>query len=155
MKHDWKAFVISLLVVYVVAFIGGTFTSDSVNSQWYDSIKPEITPPNWVFPIIWNILFFFIALSLYLAWISAKNFPEKKIIALLFGLNLFLNAFWSYVFFGMQNTTGAFYVLIALLISIISIIYATWKINRISSYLLIPYFLWVAFAGILNYIIAF
>lgn len=154
MKINWKVLSVSLIAVYFVALIGGLFTSSSVNSLWYNSVKPSITPPNYVFPIVWNVLFFLIALSLYLSWISAKKKSKKKIV-FVFGLNLFLNFLWSAIFFAMQNPLLAFFELILLWLSIIAMIFTTYRINKTSSYLLIPYFLWVSFAGILNYLIAF
>ena len=57
-KVKWKVLIISLIIVYAVAFIGSIFTSANTNSDWYQSIKPALTPPNFVFPIVWNILFF-------------------------------------------------------------------------------------------------
>ncbi|MBU2617016.1 MAG: tryptophan-rich sensory protein [Nanoarchaeota archaeon] len=152
---NYKVLIASLVIVYAIAFIGSTFTSSSVSSDWYDSIKPSITPPNFVFPIVWNILFFLIAISIYISWISAKNTSTKKSIAILFGLNLFFNVLWSFIFFSQQNPETAFFELIALWISIIALLILTYRINRTATYLLIPYALWVTFAGILNWLIAF
>jgi tryptophan-rich sensory protein len=153
-KVNWKVLIISLVVVYSVALIGGLFTSSNVNTDWYESVKISITPPNWVFPIVWNILFFLIALSLYFAWIKS-NKKQKKKIAIVFGINFILNIFWSILFFTMQNPVASFFEILFLLLSIKLMIIVTWRINKISSYLLIPYLLWVAFAGVLNYLIAF
>lgn len=154
-KIDWKLLVISLVIVYAVAFAGSVFTSAQTNTSWYDSIRPEITPPNYVFPIVWNILFFLIAISLYLAWKGAKKKSDKKEIAWVFGINLFLNLSWSIIFFGLQMTRIAFFELLLLWLSIVAMIYATHKIKPLASYLLIPYWAWVSFAGYLNYLIAF
>jgi len=154
-KRNWKVLIISLVVVYSFAFIGSIFTSGNTDSPWYESIRQSITPPNWVFPIVWNVLFFLIALSIYFSWTSAKNISTKKSIAILFGLNLFFNALWSYVFFGLKNPVGAFFELIALWISIVSLLILTYRVNKRAFYLLVPYFLWVSFAGILNAVIAF
>ena len=57
-----KVLIICLIIVYLVAFIGGISTSFAVNSDWYQTIKPSITPPNYIFPIVWNILFFMITI---------------------------------------------------------------------------------------------
>jgi len=112
-KHHWKPFLISILIVFAVAFIGNSFTARVVQSAWYESIKPAITPPNWVFPIVWNILFFLIATSMYLAWIHSKK-ASKRIVAWEFGVNLFLNGLWSYLFFGLKQPLYAFFALIFL-----------------------------------------
>ncbi len=151
-RFNWKVFIICLIIVYAIAFIGSVFTSGSVKSEWYESIKTNITPPNFVFPIVWNILFFLISLSLYFAWIYAKK-KERWGVILIFGINLFLNAIWSYLFFGIKNVFLAFIDIILIWTSIIGMMIISWQINKKSFYLLIPYLLWVSFAAILNYLI--
>jgi tryptophan-rich sensory protein len=153
-RIDWRVLILSLILVYAIAFLGGLFTSPVTSSEWYDSIRPSITPPNWVFPIVWNILFFLIAISLYLAWISAKE-NQKQIVATVFGINLALNLLWSIFFFGLQRPSLAFAELLVLEASIIIMMIKINPINKTSAYLLIPYLLWVAFAGILNAVIVF
>lgn len=153
-KRNWKVLIFSLIIVYGIAFVGSIFTSPKTSTDWYQNIKPSITPPNYIFPIVWNVLFFLIAYSLYLSWTSAKKNQKLKI-ASVFGINLTLNALWSILFFGMQNPTLAFFDLILIWLTILAMIFTTHKISKTASYLLIPYFLWVSFAGILNYLIAF
>ena len=153
-KINWKILIVSLVIVYLVAFIGSLFTSPVTDSAWYESIRPSITPPNWVFPVVWNILFFLIAISLYLSWKSSDK-RQKNLVAWVFGINFILNIFWSFLYFGLKNPLFAFYELILLWISILIMILVTCRISKASSYLLIPYFLWVSFAGVLNYLSAF
>jgi len=150
-KINWKILIFSLVVVYLVAFIGSLFTSPNTNTEWYNSIRPSITPPNFVFPIVWNILFFLIGLSLYFSLIKAKK-KEKKEIYLVFGINFILNIFWSVLYFGLKNPVLSFIEIILLIFSIIIMITTTYKINKISSYLLWPYLIWVCFAGVLNFL---
>lgn len=150
----WKILIISLLIVFGIAFLGGVFTSASVDTDWYDSVKPAITPPDWVFPVVWNILFLLIALSLYFSWTGAKK-KEKRLVGLAFGTNLFLNALWSFLFFGKQMAVLAFADLILIWISIVLLIYVAGRADRKAGWLLAPYLLWVSFAGVLNWIIAF
>jgi len=154
-KINWKVLAVSLIIVYGIAFLGSIFTSSSVNSEGYNSVKPSITPPGFVFPIVWNILFFMIALSIYFSWISAKNKDTRKNIIILFGTNLVFNTLWSYLFFSLQNARAAFFDLTLIWISILALFVLTYRVDRKSFYLITPYFIWVTFAGILNGMIAF
>lgn len=150
-KTKWKIFVLCLVLSYLVGFLGSLFTSPNTSGDWYSSIKPEITPPSFVFPIVWNILFFLITLSLYFAWINSKK-KDKLKLALVFGINFVLNIFWTFLFFSLKELKIAFIEIIVLEISIASMIWVCWKIDRRSSYLLLPYFLWVGFASVLNFL---
>jgi len=154
MKKNWKVLAVSLLIVYIVAFAGSFFTSKNANTSWYSSVRNSLTPPNFVFMIMWNVLFFLIALSLYFAWIKSKK-KQKIKISWVFGINFLLNIIWCILFFGIKKTNLAFFELIVLWLSILLMIFITWGINKKSAWLLVPYALWVGFAGILNYLIAF
>ncbi len=150
-RINWKILILSLVIVYLVAFIGSLFTAPVTDSDWYDSIRPSITPPNWVFPVVWNFLFFLIALSLYFSWINANKEYKQKI-GIVFGINFILNIFWSVLYFGLKNPFYAFIEIIILGLSILLMIFITYKVDKKASYLLVPYFLWVSFASILNYL---
>jgi tryptophan-rich sensory protein len=153
-KKNWKVLLFCLVAVYATAFVGSIFSSSQANSQWYMSVKPTITPPNFVFPIAWNILFFLIALSLYFSWTNSKKKYKIKL-AWVFGINFLLNMLWSVLFFGLKKPNIAFFELIVFWISILLMIFTTWKVDKKSAMLLVPYALWVGFAGILNYLAAF
>lgn len=150
-RINFKLLVICLLIVYGFGLLGSIFTSQNVNSDWYNSVKPSITPPGWVFPIVWNILFFLIALSMYFSWVKANKRGKSKIV-FIFGANLILNFLWSLLYFGEKNVFGAFVDLILLWFTILGMIFVSWKIDRKAAYLLIPYLVWVSFAGFLNYL---
>ena len=149
-KINYKILIVSLLLVFSIAFIGSLFTSSNTNSDWYLNNKPSITPPNYIFPIVWNILFFLIAISIYLAWANSNKEQKPKIV-IIFGVNLTLNVLWSFLFFRLQNPSLAFICLIAIWITIFGMIFTTWEIDKKASYLLIPYLAWVSFAGVLNW----
>lgn len=147
-RIDWKVFIASLVIVFSVAYAGSIFTD---TGEWYNSVKPAITPPNYVFPIVWTILFYFITLSLYYTATSSKGKYEKQI-GFLFGINFLLNIFWTFFYFKMHNPLYAFVDIILLIISIVSLILYCWKIDKRASVILIPYLLWVCFASVLNYL---
>ena len=148
MKKIWKL-IISILIPFVASAIGGFFTSTSVSTWYVDLIKPSFNPPSWVFGPVWTILYLLMGIALYLVWIS--KYEKKAFIA--FGVQMFLNALWSVLFFGLQNPLFAFIEIIFLWIAILITIVYFYRINKISAYLLIPYILWVSFAAVLNFFI--
>jgi len=155
-KFNFKVFIVCLLIVFlIVGGIGSLFTSNNTNTEWYSSIKPSITPPNWIFPLVWNFLFLLITFSLYFAWINSKNKKQKNKVIFIFGINFILNILWSILFFELKLLQLAFVEIIIFLFSILAIILITRNISKKSAWLLLPYLLWVAFASILNYLAAF
>lgn len=154
-KVNWKKLVGSFIIVFLVAFTGSLFTSSSTISEWYKSIRPDITPPNYVFPIVWNILFFLIALSLYFVCTSTKTNKERWKIRCVYGLNFVLNIFWSYLYFGIRRADLALVEIFFLWFSILGMIGISYKIDRRAAYLLVPYLAWVGFAIVLNYLTVF
>lgn len=149
-RINWKVLIASLIIVFAISFVGSLFTSGNTNSSWYLENKPSFTPPSIVFPIVWPILYFLIALSLYFAWIKA-NKSEKKKVAVIFGINLIANVLWSYLFFEIQNPLLSFIDLLVIFGTIIGMIFVTGKIDKKSGWLLVPYLLWVGFASVLNF----
>jgi len=147
-KINWKLLILSLVIVYAAAFIGSLLMSDSSSSDWYQSIKPSITPPSYIFPIVWNILFFLIAISFYL--ILNQKFKSKNKLISLFILNFILNILWTLFYFRMQNPLLALIDILFLWVSILLLVIFTYKISKTSSYFLMPYLVWVSFAIILN-----
>ncbi len=155
MKINYKRLFISLALPQIAGLVGGFFTASSV-AVWYAGlIKPSFSPPNWVFGPVWIILYFLMGVSAYFIWQKIEQNKVAISALWLFWIHLFFNASWSIVFFGMQNPGLAFVNLIIIWIMIVVLMIKFWKINRCSTYLLIPYFLWVSFAGILNYFIWF
>ena len=151
-KIHFKELIVSFLIVYLIAFLGGIFTAKGARSFWYLTIRPTITPPNWVFSIVWNILFFLIALALYFLLINSKDKIQRLQVEILFTINFILNLLWSFLYFQLRNPLFAFIDLIFLWFSILTLIYISKKIDKKIIWLLIPYLLWITFAGILNFL---
>jgi translocator protein len=154
-KINWLILLLCFALSYGTGFVGSLFTTPNVNSEWYLSIKPFITPPSIIFPIVWNVLFFLIAISLYLALTSVKDKKFQLKIWIVFGINFFLNALWSLLYFGLRNPPLAFAEVIVLEVSTLAIMAVVWKNSKISVWLLVPYSLWLGFAAILTYLSAF
>ncbi len=148
-SFSWKTFIVCIVLAYVPAIVGGLFVSD-VSGGWYDSVRPSITPPSWLFGPVWTILYFMIACSLYRVW-TRESKSRTKIIWL-YGFNLAFNALWTIFYFGMHNPLLSFVDIILIWLSIIGMMVVSWKVDRKATYLLVPYFLWVSFASILNWL---
>jgi len=156
-KNIFK-FVISIIICESVGIIGSFFTFSSVSNWFPTLVKPWFSPPSWLFGPVWTILYFLMGLSLYIVWnyktetVSKQKY--KKQFFILFGIQLILNALWSFLFFGLKSPISGLIDILFLDIAVITtIIYA----NRVSKYaavLLAPYMAWIIFATLLNFEIA-
>ncbi|MBS3078528.1 tryptophan-rich sensory protein [Candidatus Pacearchaeota archaeon] len=147
-KIDWKLLIVCLFISFFVCYIGSGFT---VIDDWYYSVKPVITPPDYIFPVVWTILFFLIGLSFYFSIKKCSKELQNKMVVL-YSINFAFNIAWSFFYFTAHSPLFAFITIILLILSIISLMLVNWKKARTASYLLIPYLIWVCFAGILNFL---
>jgi translocator protein len=142
--NNFTKLILSLGLSLGTGILGSFFTVSSIPT-WYVTLnKPFFSPPNWIFGPVWTILYVLIGISLYLVW-------TKKKVPSVFWIQLFLNAIWSIIFFGLRNPAFALINIIALWIVIILTIRSFYTINKLSANLLYPYFVWVSFASILNF----
>jgi benzodiazapine receptor len=138
-----------LLLSFIVVF-GGSYFTNMTLKDWYPTlIKPGFNPPAWVFGPVWTTLYIMIAISGYLVAISKKR-AKKNEAFLFYGLQYFFNFSWSLVFFGMKSPLIGLIDISILLVLIAVTIKLFYKLDRLASYLLIPYFLWTFYAAILN-----
>jgi tryptophan-rich sensory protein len=126
----------------------GLLTQNGVKNWYPHLIKPQGTPPDIVFPIVWTVLYILMAISLTLLWTSRT--AQKKGAFWLFGIQLFLNFIWSWLFFYLQRPGFALIDIILLWIAILLTIICFWRHTRYGSYLLLPYLAWVTYAFYLN-----
>lgn len=134
-------------------------TSPDANSKWYKSLNQSpLTPPSWVFPIAWTILYALIIAS----GVVFLSSPTTTIRAAVRSPGFFyycaawvLNLSWSQIFFRFQRPDLSFVVILAMLSFIALNIRAFYSVSRLAAYLLVPYFAWVSFATYLNGYIVF
>lgn len=121
------------------------------NMEWYHSlIKPLGTPPDIVFSIVWPILYLMMGMALFFAYKSAEG-KQKYLLSGIFALQLILNLSWSPLFFGAQNPQGAMFVLVCLWLAVAMLTQMFFKVSKTAGWLMVPYLLWITFAGYLNY----
>ncbi len=112
--------------------------------------KPHLSPPGWLFPVVWTILYVLMGIASYFVTQSdAEDAPVKKAVSV-YALQLVFNFFWSIIFFNLEAYLLAFFWLLALLVLVNYNTVVFWQIDKRSGYLMIPYVLWCMFALYLN-----
>ena len=143
--------IIAIIIPLVVGGISAFLTREGT-AMFKTINKPPLSPPAWLFPVAWTILYILMGYASYLIYKdnSISNIKIKNISIKLYIAQLIFNFFWSIIFFNMKQYFFAFVWLIVLWILILLLIINSNKINKSIKYLLIPYLLWVTFAGYLN-----
>lgn len=131
--------------------VGGLATLLAGGMGGYSSFaQPPLSPPGWVFPVVWSLLYLAMGYASYRIY-TGEDDPVKRRVALgLYWAQLFINFLWPIVFFRLQAFLAAFGVLIVLWILIVATMWQFYKSDERAGDLMIPYLLWVTFAGYLN-----
>ncbi len=142
--------ILCIIIPLSIGALSGFATASGIDS-WYMTLnKPTFNPPNYIFSPVWTLLYTLMGISIYLILQAPKNEYTKKAIAI-FSIQLFLNFWWSILFFKFHLLGVAFVEIILIWLSILTMIIVFYKINKTASYLQIPYLLWVSFASVLNF----
>lgn len=143
--NDVKIYIKSILIPVVIGFIIGLITNSSIDYAIIN--RPKISPPGWIFPVVWTILYILMGISYGLLIENKKNDLKTKSIYI---AQLFLNYSWSIIFFTLKLRFLAIIWIILLVIFVIIMIVNFFKRNKISGILQIPYLLWCLFATYLT-----
>lgn len=143
----WKPLILSILIPLAVGALSGFLTMNSME-VYGNLVQPPLSPPGWLFPVVWGILFVLMGISSYLVYASGE--PGSRSVLMVYGVQLAVNFFWSIIFFNMQAYAFAFFWLLLLWILVVVMIWRFGKINRTAAWLQVPYLLWLTFAGYLN-----
>ncbi len=140
--------VVATAAAICVASLGATVTD---LGPWYQALaKPAWNPPDVLFPLGWTVIYALITVAGITAWRAAPKAAMAEWVLGLFALNGFLNISWSLIFFRLQRPDWAFYELTLLWLSIAVLIVYCGRFSRLAAGLLVPYLVWVTFAGALN-----
>ncbi len=149
MKIQWKKFILCIALPLAVGGLSALFTRGGM--QAFQALnKPPLSPPGWLFPVAWTILYILMGIASYLVLTSGK--PNRTALTV-YGIQLAFNFFWSIIFFGFEAYLFAFIWLVILWILIFVTTILFLGISKPAGYLLLPYLLWVTFAGYLNFYI--
>ena len=150
-KSQWLKLIVALILPQVAGAIGGFFSAVNVPTWYQTLLKPSFTPLGWIFGLVWGILYLMMGLAFFFVLISQQSKDTVRFAAGLFCVHLLFNTLWSILFFGLRNPLLAFLDIIVLWLMITTLIFIFWNIRRITGVLLVPYWLWVSFASVLNY----
>ena len=154
MRKQWKALFISILIPLAVGGLSGYITKNA-SAQFQSMVQPPLAPPAWLFPVVWTFLFILMGIASYLVWKDPHTTPDAKAAALrIYGIQLAVNFFWTVLFFNLGLYFAAFVWLLLLWGLILITFFRFRKISSTAGLLLLPYLLWVTFAGYLNLAIA-
>lgn len=150
-KAGWRTLTVILLSTLGAGGLVGFLTQQS--SAFYEGLtKPSFAPPGWIFPIVWTILYAAISVA---AWFMLRAQGQDRYILLgLYYAQLAVNLMWPYLFFVRQALGLAFFWLVLLWSLSAVMLYQFFRESRIAGWLIVPYQLWLTFAGVLNFTLA-
>ena len=151
MNSALKRFFICIAIPLAVGGLSALLTMGSMKA-FGELNQPPLSPPGWLFPIVWTVLYTLMGISLFIVVEQPKN-KEKSRAILLFALQLFFNFMWSIFFFNLKLYFFSFVWLVGLWGLIILMILSFKKVSAAAAYINIPYLLWVSFAGYLNFMV--
>lgn len=148
-NKNLSTLVISILIPIAVGSISALLSG---NMDIYSTLnKPPLSPPGFIFPIAWTILYILMGISSYIIYMSQSPNREKAL--KIYAVQLAINFFWSILFFGFSQYLLSFLWLVLLIAVIIVMIREFYQISPLAAWLQLPYLLWCVFAAYLNFMI--
>ena len=149
MKRNWKPYLLWILLAEAVGALSGWLTREGTVVYAQTIIKPPLSPPGWLFPVVWTVLYALMGFGAARIYLS----PPSNMRSL--GLNLFVaqlvvNFFWSPIFCNLQAFGLAFFWLLLLWGLVLAMILTFRKVDPLAANLQFPYLIWLTFAAYLN-----
>ena len=154
--EKYKKYILLVVWVFTLIFMGfimGSSTKTEVNSWYNDLNRSLISPPNYLFAVVWTILYAIMGFCGFLIWSGNQYFQKLRLIKILYILQLTLNFSWTPLFFS-YHLVGAALLCIMLMSALVAfIIHLSYEKIIIVSILMMPYLFWLLFATYLNFYI--
>lgn len=148
-KENAIGLLVSIIIAEVTGALSGALAGNS--AEIYQMLsQPPLSPPGWVFPVVWTFLYALMGISAYLVYQSPVQEWYKRSALQFYGVQLLFNFLWSIIFFrfGLYGLSVAVIFLLIILVVITMVKFCS--INRIAAGILLPYLLWLLFAVYLN-----
>lgn len=147
-KNKYWIIIMMIAIPLVVGTLSGLLFS--AGDEYGAMVKPPLSPPSWLFPVVWTILFALMGVSSYLVYSSDADKSEKTSALWIYGIQLLVNFFWPLFFFKMGEYLFSFIWLLILWGLVLLMILKFNRINKTAGLLQIPYIVWLTFAAYLN-----
>lgn len=150
MKKENIGRLVAALVIPIV--IGGISAALSAKGMinYATMNKPPLSPPAWMFPVAWTILYLMMGFASYLIVVSEGEMRSKAMALIIYALQLLMNFMWSIIFFKWEQFMTAFAWLFVMFVFVIGCTIRFWRIKKLAAYMMIPYIAWLMFAAYLN-----
>jgi tryptophan-rich sensory protein len=145
---DIKKLLFYIITTILIGSLPSIFTINGMKN-YKSLVRPPLSPPAFVFPVAWTILYILMGISIYIVLNSKSDKKEEG--KLIYYIQLVINALWSIIFFSFKEYFLAFTWLLMLIVFVILMLFIFYKINKKSAYINIPYLLWLFFAAYLNF----
>ena len=149
MKKSWFKALLSIMIANLVGITSSLLSGD-VRFIYIELEKPLLSPPGWLFGLVWPVLFVLMGYSAYRIFVSDTDMRQRQKGLCLYAAQLLLNFSWSIVFFRFGSLWGGLLIIVLLDVLVLMMINTFRKIDRIAALLMVPYLLWLLFATYLN-----
>lgn len=151
MKHEikWKLLIPAVLLPLAVGGLAALLTGSAMDN--YSQVtRPPLSPPGWLFPLAWSLLYILMGISSYIVATSFVSGERRERALCVYALQLAVNFAWPIIFFKLSAYGVAFFWLLLLVSLVLITILLFWHISKTAGKLLLPYLLWLLFALYLN-----
>ena len=149
-KLNWKPFAVGILITEAVGALSGWLTREGMEVFNQTALQPPLSPPSFLFPIVWSILYALLGIGATRIYLSPPS-KDRSLSLNLYAVQLIINFFWSLIFFNAQAYGFALLWLLLLWALVLWMVLTFRKVDPLSAWLQIPYVLWLTFAIYLNY----
>ena len=149
-KKTWKIYAFWIILAEAVGALSGWLTRNGMKAYTETVAQPPLSPPSWLFPIVWTILYALMGIGTARVSLSPQS-KERSLGLNLFVIQLIVNFFWSPIFFNAQAFGTALLWLILLWLLVLAMILVFRKVDKPAGNIQIPYLFWLTFAAYLNY----
>jgi len=147
----WRWAMVTVPAIVLIGSLMGYLSNSGYSNRWFAALDlPAITPPGWVFPVVWTSLYIMLGLALALI-LNARGSRGRGLAITLFLVQLALNLSWTPVFFGAGKIQLALWIIVAMLILSIAVTILFARIRKPAAWLMVPYMVWISYAGCLTW----